>query len=102
MTKALFAFATLLGLSACVDTSSIGSEAYVEGWRMGCYAGYTDGGKTGYWGLAYGTPTHGTSPDYQPAWNEGYTSCFDAAVSDQPTWRTLPDSGSDSSSESAG
>ena len=69
---------------------------------MGCYAGYNDGGKTGYWGLAYGTPTHGASPDYQPAWLEGHRHCFDAAVSNQPTLRTLPDSGHRSSSPSTG
>ncbi len=93
MTKGLLALVALLGLAACVDTTSMGSEAYVEGWRMGCYAGYNDAGKTNYWGLAYGTPKHGESPDYQPAWYQGHTYCFDAALSGQPTWRTLPNSG---------
>ncbi len=89
-TKCIVALGALLGLAACAGTASMGSEAYVEGWRMGCYSGYTDAGKTGYWGLANNTPKNGDSPDYQPAWDEGYMTCFDAGLSSQPAWRTLP------------
>ena len=93
MTKISIALAALLGLTACIDTSSMGSAAYVEGWRMGCYAGYTDAGLNRYWGLANNTPVHGESPDYGLAWEEGYMTCFDAVLSGQPAWRTLPESG---------
>ena len=82
----------ILGLAACVNTTELGSEAYVEGWRMGCYSGYTDAGIDRYWGLANNTPTNGDSPDYQPAWDDGYMTCFDAVLSGQSSWRTLPGS----------
>ncbi len=91
--KIVVGVTVLLGLAACVDTAEMGSPAYVEGWRMGCYMGYTDGGATKYWGLAYNKPTYGDSPEYQPAWEEGYRSCFDDVLSGVPAWRTLPASG---------
>lgn len=93
MTRSLSALAVLLGLAACVDTASMGSMAYVEGWRMGCYTGYSDAGIDRYWGLAKNTPVHGESRDYGPAWDDGYRTCFDAVLSGQPAWRTLPESG---------
>ncbi|MCP4328510.1 MAG: hypothetical protein GY791_08755 [Alphaproteobacteria bacterium] len=89
------ALAALIGSSGCADTVTMGSPAYVEGWRMGCYSGYTDAGVTWYWGLANNKPTYGDSPEYEPAWQTGYRSCFDNTLAGVPPWRTLPPSDPD-------
>jgi hypothetical protein len=91
-TATLTIAAGVVALAACASTepTAAQSQAYQEGWRLGCYSGYTNAGATNYWGLAHTPAKYADSPDFKPAWDAGYRKCFDWLLSGNPPWRTMP------------
>ena len=71
-------------LAACGTKAPPGSAAYQEGWQYGCWAGH-DVAADAEWTAELSTPPrYGNDPDFAIGQSEGYTSCFDFALS-RPT-----------------
>jgi len=67
-------------LAGCGTWAPEGSPAYREGWTLGCYTGFTDGGWNWYWGQANQPAQYKNDPEWHAAWLEAYRKCFDRAA----------------------
>ena len=73
-----------LTLAACGTKAPPGSAAYQEGWKYGCWAGHDAAADAEWTAELSDPPRHGNDPDFARGQSEGYTSCFDFALS-RPT-----------------
>jgi len=80
MVPAFFVFVGVAGCTAA-GFAPEGSLAYREGYRYGCFEGYEAAGRTNFYELRVNPPEYADSPDWEPAWEEGYRKCFDRAIS---------------------